>query len=55
MQLDVEACCAPLLRWVLTWWEGSELTLAVDPTSKGGELVSLVISVVYRGLALPVA
>ena len=55
VQLDVQACFAPLLRWVLAWWQGTELTLAVDPTAKGGELVALVISVVYRGLAIPVA
>ena len=55
VQLDVQACFAPLLRWVLAWWQGSELTLAVDPTAKGGELVALVVSVVYRGLAIPVA
>ncbi len=55
VQLDVQACCAPLLRWVLAWWQGPELTLAIDPTAKGEELVALVVSVVYRGLALPVA
>ena len=55
VQLEVAACFAPLLRWVLAWWEGSELTLAVDPTAKGEALVALVVSVVYRGLALPVA
>ena len=55
VQLDVQACFAPLLRWVLAWWQGPELTLAVDPTAKGGELVALVVSVVYRGLAIPVA
>ena len=55
VQLEVKACFAPLLRWVLAWWEGSELTLAIDPTSKGEDLVALVVSVVYRGLALPVA
>ena len=55
VQLDVDACFAPLLRWVLAWWEGTELTLAIDPTSKGADLVALVISVVYRGLAIPVA
>ena len=53
VQLDVQACFAPLLRWVLAWWQGTELTLAVDPTAKGGELVALVVSVVYRGLAHP--
>ena len=55
MQLEVEACFAPLLRWILAWWEGTELTLAVDPTAKGGALVALVVSVVCRGLAMPVA
>lgn len=55
VQLDAGACFAPLLRWVLAWWQGSELTLAVDPTAKGGALVALVVSVVYRGLAIPVA
>ncbi len=55
VQLDVQACFAPLLRWVLAWWQSPELTLAVDPTSKGEELVALVVSVVYRGLAIPVA
>ena len=51
----VEACFAPLLRRVPAWWEGTELTLAVDPTVKGGELVALVVSVASRGLAIPVA
>ena len=55
VQLDMDACFAPLLRWVLAWWQSTELTLAIDPTSKGTDRVALVISVVYRGLALPVA
>ena len=41
VQLDVQACFAPLLRWVLAWWESPELTLAIDPTSKGEALVAL--------------
>ena len=53
VQLEVENCFAPLLRWGLAWWEGTELTLAIDPTAKGGTLVALVVSVVYRGLAIP--
>ncbi|MCE2467250.1 MAG: hypothetical protein J4G06_04435 [Caldilineaceae bacterium] len=52
---DVQACFAPLLRWVLAWWQGPDLTLAVDPTAKGEALVALVVSVVYRGLTIPVA
>ena len=49
-RLEVEACFAPLLRWVMAWWQGPELTLAVDPTAKGEELVALVISVTWLSL-----
>ena len=32
---EVAACFAPLLRWVWDGWEGTALTLAIDPTTKG--------------------
>ena len=66
-ELEVEGCCAPLLQWVRSWWVptgGRELAqeplvLAVDPRPQGprkqDELVALVISVVYRQHAIPVA
>ena len=62
-ELEVERCFAPLLQWVRSWWVptgGRELAqeplvLAVDPTSKQDKLVALVISVVYRQHAIPVA
>ena len=62
-ELEVERCFAPLLRWVRSWWVptgGRELAqeplvLALDPTAKEDDLVALVISVVYRQHALPVA
>ena len=62
-ELEVEGCFAPLLQWVRSWWVptgGRELAqeplvLAVDPTSKQDDLVALVISVVYRQHAIPVA
>ena len=62
-ELEVEGCFAPLLQWVRSWWVptgGREmaqepLVLAVDPTSKQDDLVALVISVVYRQHAIPVA
>ena len=62
-ELEVEGCFAPLLQWVRSWWvptDGRELAqeplvLAVDPTSKQDDLVALVISVVYRQHAIPVA
>ena len=54
-ELDVSLCFAPLLRWVLTWWRSGHLALAVDPTLKGDQTTAIVISVVYRSCAIPVA
>jgi hypothetical protein len=54
-ELKVESCFAPLLAWVLQWWEGTQLALAVDATTLGQRFVVLVVSVVYRGCAIPVA
>ncbi len=48
-------CFAPLLRWVLTWWRSGRLALAVDPTLKGDQTTAIVISVLYRSCAIPVA
>jgi len=54
-ELAVAPCFAPLLRWVLSWWAGHQLALAVDATTLGQRFVVLVISVLYRGCAIPVA
>jgi hypothetical protein len=54
-QVDVERCFAPLLRWVLAWWQGRELALAVDATAHREDVAALVVSVLYRGSAVPVA
>lgn len=53
--LAVQACFAPLLRWVLHWWQGDTLPLAIDATSLGKRWVVIAISVLYRGTAIPVA
>ena len=53
--LAVETCFGPLLAWVLRWWEGEQLALALDATTLGQRFVVLVISVLYRGCAIPVA
>lgn len=53
--LDVTSCFAPLLRWVLAWWGGPALPLALDTTTVRERLVVLSISVLYRGAAIPVA
>ena len=54
-QLDVTLCFAPVLRWVLTWWVSGRLAVAIDPTLKGDQTTAIVISVLYRGCAIPVA
>ena len=54
-ELDVSLCFAPLLKWVLSWWCGNRLALAIDPTLKGDDAAAIVISVRYRGCAIPVA
>jgi hypothetical protein len=51
----VEGCFAPLLGWVLAWWGGPLLPLAIDATTLRGRVVILAISVLYRGTAIPVA
>lgn len=53
-QVEIRACFVPLLRWVLSHWEGDRLALAVDATTRGSALTVLVVSVLYRGTALPV-
>lgn len=54
-EVDVTLCFAPLLRWILQLWRGSELALAVDVTYQREVLTVLAVSVLYRGCALPVA
>lgn len=55
--LDVSTCFGPLLQWILTWWPADQprLALALDATTLGKRFTVLVISVVYRGCAIPVA
>ncbi len=54
-ELVVETCFAPLLTWVLSGWEGSQLALAVAATTLGQRFIVLALSVLYRGCAIPVA
>jgi hypothetical protein len=53
-ELSIETCFVPLLGWVLSWWEGQQLALGLDATTLGQRFVVLVISVLYRGCAIPV-
>jgi hypothetical protein len=54
-EVAVAACFAPLLRWVLSWWRGAALPLALDATYQRDRLVVLAVAVLYRGAAIPVA
>ena len=54
-EVNVQRCFAPLLRWVLHLWQGHELALAVDATLHRKQVAALVVSVLYRGSAIPVA
>ncbi len=56
-ELDVSTCFGPLLQWILAWWPADEprLALALDATTLKKRFTVLVISVVYRGCAIPVA
>ncbi|HEY2950218.1 MAG TPA: hypothetical protein VGJ53_17775, partial [Micromonosporaceae bacterium] len=54
-EVAVEGCFAALLGWVLRWWEGTQLALALDATTLGARFAVLTVSVVYRGCAIPVA
>src|SRR5712691_2131762 len=53
--LPVETCFAPLLSWIVSGWQGTQLALALDATTLGEQFVVLAVSVVYRGCAIPVA
>jgi hypothetical protein len=53
--LPVETCFPVLLGWVVSWWHGTQLALALDATALGTRFVVLAVSVVYRGCAIPVA
>jgi hypothetical protein len=53
--LHVETCFVPLLAWVVSLWQGTQLALALDATTLGTRFTVLVLSVVYRGCAIPVA
>jgi hypothetical protein len=54
-QVEVSTCFAPLLHWLLSWWQAHDLALAVDATLHGDQVTALVVSVLYRGSAIPVA
>lgn len=53
-ELDLGPCWAPWLNWVLAGWSGAHLALALDAPPLGQRFALLVISVLYRGCAVPI-
>jgi hypothetical protein len=53
--LEVTTCFVPLLRWIVSLWHGKHLALTLDASPLSDRFVVLAISVVYRGIGLPVA
>ena len=56
-EVTITHCFEPLLRWLLQWWADDErrLALALDATTLRQTFTVLAVSVVYRGVAIPVA
>ena len=54
-QVGVRPCFKPLLRWVLKDWPSRRLAVALDATTLGQRFTALVVSVLYKGCAVPVA
>src|SRR5260370_11530652 len=56
-QLEVALCFAPLLAWIVSWWQAKQqqLVLVIDASARGANLALLSVSVVYRGGAIAVA
>lgn len=50
-----DACFAPLLSWVLSFWPEKRLALAVDVTNLGNRFHVLCLSALYGGIGIPVA
>ena len=54
--VEPATCFATLLRWVVRWWPPrTPLPLLIDATLLRDRVAAVVISVAYRGTALPVA
>jgi Transposase DDE domain len=52
---QADACFAPLLAWVLSFWSEKRLALALDVTNLGSRFHVLCVSAVCGGVGIPVA
>jgi hypothetical protein len=51
----VESCFPFLLSWIISWWQGNQIGIALDATTLSDVFTVLSINVVYRACAIPVA
>jgi hypothetical protein len=55
-EVCVQSQFAALMAWILSYWRGEkQIALVLDATTLGERFVVLVVSLVYRGTAIPVA
>jgi len=54
-QIDVHTCFDHLIRWIVRLWQSKQMAIALDATTLGLSFTILVVSIVYRGCAIPVA
>jgi hypothetical protein len=54
-QIEVQDTFLPLIRWILSLWQGRQLALAIDATTLRDDLVVLAVALLYRGTAIPLA
>jgi hypothetical protein len=55
VDVKVTSCFPFLMRWVMDWWQGTQVAIALDATALSVKFTVLSVSVVYRGCAIPVA
>lgn len=55
VDIKVHRCFPFLMRWVMDWWQGTQVAIAMDATSLSLNFTVLSVSVVYRSCAIPVA
>ena len=55
VDIKVHSCFPFLMRWVMDWWQGTQVAIALDATTLSLNFTVLSVSVVYRSCAIPVA
>ena len=55
VDIEVQSCFPFLMRWVMDWWQGTQVAIALDATTLSLNFTVLSISVVYRSCAISVA